>query len=261
VNVWRDWYLRSRRRRAARALERQLEYQETKASKLTGMDEQIITRMKTASSRLRSRLGAVRPLRSNSRTLEVGCGAHGLVFYFDAGFAIGVDPLSVSYARLFPRWQRKVPTIAARGEELPLKDGSFEIVLSDNVVDHAENPRQIVAEMTRVLAPSGVMYFTVNVHHGIYAIASTMHAVWNSIGLHFEIGPFADHTTHLTPGAAKKLFRSLPLRIITETVHIAEAKAAAHGQRRHLGDWLKRFFFKNALFEVIAVRDALTETN
>jgi SAM-dependent methyltransferase len=179
-----------------------------------------------------------------------------LVFFFDAAFAVGVDPLSAFYARLFPAWQRRVPIVAARGEELPLKSGAFEIVLSDNVVDHAENPQKIVAEMARVLAPSGVMYFTVNVHHRVYAIASAVHGLWNAVGLNIEIGPFADHTEHLTLAGARKLFQSLPLRILTETVHKAEAKAAAREQRRHLGDWLKLVFFKNALLEIIAVRDS-----
>ncbi len=101
-------------------------------------------------------------------------------------------------------------TITAKGDDLGLKAWSPEIVLSDDAVDHAENARQMATEMTRVLAPSGVMYFTVNVHHGIYAIAFAMHAAWDSIGLHFEIGRFADHTTYLTPAPAKRLFRSLP---------------------------------------------------
>ena len=58
--------------------------------------------------------------------------------------------------------------ISATGESLPLRDKSFDIVLCDNVVDHAKNPRRIIEEIARVLAPGGMLYFEVNIHHRIY---------------------------------------------------------------------------------------------
>src|SRR3712207_7148876 len=51
-----------------------------------------------------------------------------------------------SYAVLFPAWQGRARTIAAGGEALPFDDGAFDVVLCDNVVDHATNPRRIVEE-------------------------------------------------------------------------------------------------------------------
>src|SRR5687768_9779894 len=158
-------------RRAQRALERQLEYQQQKAQKLRGHEPQLISGMTQASAEVRAKLQRVRPLADDARVLEVGSGAHGLIFYFGAANAIGVDPLAHHYASLFPTWQRKAPTIGACGEALPFPDDSFDIVLCDNVVDHAESPAQIVSEIARVLAPSGVLYFTVNVHHPIYSLA------------------------------------------------------------------------------------------
>ncbi|HEY8412330.1 MAG TPA: hypothetical protein VIK76_13040, partial [Pyrinomonadaceae bacterium] len=74
-------------------------------------------------------------------------------------------------------------------------------------------------------------------------------------GVPFEIGPFADHTTHLTLDAASRLFGRLPLEILSETTNIDETRARARKQfPRHLGDRLKRVFFKNALYEVVARR-------
>ncbi|HYE13376.1 MAG TPA: methyltransferase domain-containing protein, partial [Pyrinomonadaceae bacterium] len=205
------------------------------------------------SARVRSLLEEVRAIPEGARVLEVGSGAHGLVFYFGAGRGVGVDPLACDYAVLFPAWQRRALTIAAAGEALPFADSSFDVVLCDNVIDHAERPGKIVKELARVLAPAGLLYFTVNVHHAIYSAAAAAHAAWNAAGLRFEIGPFADHTVHLTPAAARRLFDGLPLRIISERDDIADAKAAARrGRPRHAGDRLKRLFFKNATYEVIA---------
>ncbi len=163
--------------------------------------------------------------------------------------------LAVSYGNLFPRWQRGAQTVAAVGESLPFADGSFDVVLCDNVVDHAESPKRIVSELARILVPGGLLYFTVNVHHRMYAVAAGVHASWRAVGVPFEIGPFADHTTHLTLEAAEDLFQNLPLQILSARSNVEEARARARKQPpRHAGDRLKRLFFKNALYEVVARR-------
>jgi SAM-dependent methyltransferase len=243
-------------RRAARALERQLAYQRQKSLHARGHEADYVTAMRRRSARVRALLEEARPLPADARVLEVGSGAHGLIFYFEGARGLGCDPLAAHYAEMFPAWQRRVPTVAARGEELPFGAASFDAVLCDNVVDHAEGPARIVAELARVLAPGGLLYFTVNVHHPVYHVAARLHAAWNAAGLRFEIGPFADHTVHLTLDAARALFKGLPLRPILERENIEETKARARQRPpRHMGDRLKRLFFKNALYEVVATRE------
>jgi len=245
----------ARRRLAQRALERQLVYQQHKARHVHGREEEIIAAMLRSSTRVREKLEAFQPIKSDARVVEVGSGAHGLIFYFGAEHRIGIDPLAVSYGSLFPRWQGRAQTIAAVGESLPFADQSFDVVLCDNVVDHAESPRQIAAELTRILVPGGLLYFTVNIHHQLYAIAAGLHSGWRAAGVPYEIGPFADHTTHLTLNAAANLFQDLPLEILSATSNIDEARARSRKQpARHMGDRLKRVFFKNALYEMVARR-------
>ena len=244
------------RRRAKRALERQLDYQREKALRIRGDEERVIERMKSRSRDVRAKLEQVQPIPADARVLEVGSGAHGLIFYFEGARRVGVDPLADHYAKLFPAWQGRAETIAAGGERLPFDEASFDVVLCDNVVDHATSPRQIVEEIARVLAPGGLLYFTVNVHHGFYHLAASAHAAWRATGMPFEITPFADHTVHLTLPAARRLFEGTPLRIVRERDTIEDAKRAASVEIRHAGDRLKRLFFKNALYEVIAVREA-----
>jgi SAM-dependent methyltransferase len=244
-----------RQRLAQRALERQLEYQEKKARHVKGREEEVILAMQRSSLRVRELLNRFATISDDARVIEVGSGAHGLIFYFGARHGVGVDPLAVSYGRLFPRWQRCATTLAAVGEHLPFADKSFDVVLCDNVVDHAESPKQIVAELVRILKPGGLVYFTVNFHHPVYAVAAGVHSGWRALGVPFEIGPFADHTTHLTQAGASRLFSNLPLEILSEKSNIDEARARARKQRaRHVGDRLKRVFFKNALYEVVGKR-------
>lgn len=250
------WWEQAKARRARRALERQLDYQVRKAAAIRGQEGAIANAMSAASGAVHEKLAAVRPITAASRVLEVGSGAHGLIFSFEGRQRIGIDPLAVEYSRLFP-WQRQVRTIAAAGESLPFRSGAFDVVLCDNVVDHAEGPRKIIEEMARVLAPDGLLYFTVNVHHPVYSLASDLHGIWNAVGLLFEISPFADHTTHLTPGAARHLFDAMPLRMLSSSTNTSEANRRARLLApRHAGDLLKRVFFKNALFETIAVKSA-----
>jgi hypothetical protein len=100
-----------------------------------------------------------------------------------------------------------------------------------------------------------LLYFTVNVHHPVYALAAGVHSGWRALGVSYEVGPFADHTTHLTLEAASRLFANLPLQILSEKSDIDEARARARKQpTRHPGDRLKSVFFKNALYEVIGKR-------
>jgi SAM-dependent methyltransferase len=244
------------RRRARRALERQLAYQRTKAAKAAGHEAEYADAMRARSARVRATLERVRTIAPDARVLEVGSGAHGLVFYFGTTRGIGVDPLACDYAALFPAWQSRARTIAAAGERLPFADATFDVALCDNVVDHAEDPAEIARELVRVLAPGGLLYFTVNFHHPVYSIAARLHAAWNAAGLRFEIGPFADHTVHLTLGGARSLLAGLPLRVFSESHNEDETRAVA-GRRppRHAGDRLKRLFFKNALYELVAERE------
>ena len=242
-------------RRADRALERQLDYQTRKSALMCGAEEKAIKRMMLASTQVRDKLNSFKPIGPDARVAEIGSGAHGLIFFFNATHGVGVDPLAPDYASLFPKWQRRVPTVSAYGERLPFADQTFDVVLCDNVIDHAESPSDIVSELARILATGGLLYFTVNVHHPIYALASQVHGAWNALGVQYEIGPFADHTTHLRLGDARRLFDGLPLRILAEHSNVDEAKALAkHSKRRHLGDFGKQIFFKNALYGVIGER-------
>ena len=151
------WREATRRKLAQRALERQLVYQQRKAEQVHGREDEIIVAMKRSSRRVRDLLETFQPIAFDARVIEVGSGAHGLIFYFGSQRGIGVDPLAVSYRSLFPRWQNCAQTVAAAGESLPFPDQRFDIVICDNVVDHAESPPKIVGELARILAPGGLL--------------------------------------------------------------------------------------------------------
>src|SRR5688500_4520298 len=177
-----------RRKLARRARERQLKYQEKKAQHLKGHEEEVIAAMRRSSRRVRELLETFQTIAEDARVIEVGSGAHGLIFYFGARHGVGVDPLAVSYRKLFPRWQSAAMTVAAVGEQLPFSDASFDVVLCDNVVDHAESPIEIVGELVRILKPGGLVYFTGNVHHPVHGLAAGVRAGWRALRGRGEAG-------------------------------------------------------------------------
>jgi len=240
-------------------MERQLAYMRRVSSHWAGREDKAIEHMTRNSKRVRDLLDRYRPIRDDDRVLEVGSGAMGLVFYFGTKGAVGIDPLAGHYISLFPAWQPLATTIGAPGEDIPFKDGAFDVVLSDNVIDHADNPAKIVAEITRVLKVGGILYLTVHIHHPLYHVASNVYGAMRALGSPWEVGPFADHTVHLTRASAERLFAGLPLQILSMTDNLEETKRrTAETPPRHMGDRLKRVFLKNVTFEVIATRTAGT---
>lgn len=240
-------------------MERQWHHQQQKAGALPVPN--VVALMQRRSQAGRELVAAAGPMPKGARILEVGAGSRGVIFYWDtSALCVGVDPLAVEYAGLCSVWQRRIRTCAAAGEALPFSSAAFDLVICDNVIDHAEDPAAIVVELGRVLKPGGVLYFSVNVHHPVYQAASWLHAGWNALGIAFAIGPFADHTVHLTPEAARRIVRSIPVRIIVERDGIADARSRARDTPpRHLGERLKRVFFKNARYLVVARKDLLSE--
>jgi SAM-dependent methyltransferase len=80
------------------------------------------------------------------RLLDVGCGPKPYYPFFaeQASEYVGVDVVENPAAEL-------------RGpvEDLPVEDGSFDVVLCTQVLEHCDDPAQAVRELRRVTAPGG----------------------------------------------------------------------------------------------------------
>lgn len=250
-----NWWADARHRLSQRALQRQAAYQKGVAQRLRDRGDQPSTVTENRPPAIDELLAHAR-LPERPRVLEVGTAGRGLLSYLSPAWSrVGVDPLALDYRFMFPPWTRRVQTCAAFGETLPFGSQVFDLVVCDNVIDHAESPTSILRELIRVLKPNGLLYFTVNVHHPAYYYASLAHRLWNAAGLRFEIGPFADHTFHFTVKQVRQMLATLPLTVVVERCNVSAAlqQAKVRGAR-HLGDRLKRVFFKNARYVWIAVQ-------
>lgn len=100
------------------------------------------------------------------RVLDVGCGVkpYQPLFAPFAATYVGVDPVENPHAELL-----------GSIEDLPVEDGSFDVVLCNQVLEHCDNPMRAVAELRRVTAPGGRVLVST---HGVMAYHPSPSDYW-----------------------------------------------------------------------------------
>jgi ubiquinone/menaquinone biosynthesis C-methylase UbiE len=116
-------------------------------------------------------LNAHLPLKGK-KLLEIGSGygiSLALMLQRFGVDAIGVEPASHGFeesfqcARVILEANQLDPMriVDAAGENLPFDDASFDVVYSNNVLEHTAKPEQVLREAARVLKPGGTLYIEV----------------------------------------------------------------------------------------------------
>ena len=101
-------------------------------------------------------LHAVAP-RARGRLLDVGCGDKAYEPWFRP---FVTSYIGIEHAPTFARTAaggRRGPDVIYGGGTLPFRDGTFDTVLSVQVLEHTPRPAALMAEMRRVLAPDGIL--------------------------------------------------------------------------------------------------------
>lgn len=88
--------------------------------------------------------------RLRGATLDLGCGIGDMLDYRPGTIGVDVNPGTVEFCR-----RRGLPANQMEPDRLPFADGSFDSVLMDNVLEHIAEPGPVLAEVRRVLRPSG----------------------------------------------------------------------------------------------------------
>ncbi len=115
-------------------------------------------------------------------------------------------------------------TVAA-AEALPYADGSFDLVLSHEVIEHVADDRQVLREMMRVLRPGGrAVIFCPNRLHpfethghywrGRYYFGNTPLINWLPDRFRQRLAP---HVRAYTGRGLRSLWRGLPVRVVVHT--------------------------------------------
>ena len=106
----------------------------------------------------RGRIAAVQKLaaaQSGDRVLEVGCGGGHVLEQFPYAVRTGLDLSSEMLARARARLGIGIRLLRGAAEAIPLADGSCDVVLCTEVLEHTRTPAAVIAELVRVVRPGG----------------------------------------------------------------------------------------------------------
>lgn len=113
------------------------------------------------SFRLRKALFAIRELKAGDRVLEIGAGAGQFIRAIKKirpeldcyGSDISINAIGVA-----SETNDGVNYVLQGSGQLPFEKESFSAILVFDVLEHVENPEQLVGEMRRILRPGGRLY-------------------------------------------------------------------------------------------------------
>jgi len=161
----------------------------------------------------------------DARILDVGCGIGTYVRRFRQ-YSLDVHGIEVEPERVAEA-SRELPNIVlARGEDLPYPDDHFDLVFSNEVIEHVDDDRATAAEMVRVTRPGGtIALFAPNrlypfETHGAYL--GGRYVFGNIPLVNWLPDPlrdrFAPHVRIYTQRGLRQLFASQPVRLVQHRV-------------------------------------------
>jgi SAM-dependent methyltransferase len=163
--------------------------------------------------------------RIKGRLLENGCGI-GLYLEHLKPLGCEVFGLEYDYDRAVLAKSKADNILGAAGEALPLPDNSFDLILSNEVIEHVIDDQKVIEEMVRTLLPGGRMIiFCPNrwypfETHGIYWRGK--YYFGNKALINYLPWKLRDrlvpHVRAYTQKDLDLLFRNLPVRIISRKV-------------------------------------------
>ena len=143
--------------------------------------------------------------RGRYRVLDVGAG--------DAPYRGFFAPFADEYVTVDANDSRA--DLSGRAEELPIDDGAFDVVLCNQVLEHADDPRQVARELRRVVAPGGIVLAST---HGVAPYHPNPHDLWRwthagLARLFDEAGEWASVTVTAGSGTASCMMMLLALYV------------------------------------------------
>lgn len=105
--------------------------------------------------------------------LEIGCGPLRLSRWFTDATVTGLDPLFDQYEVAgYPVVPHK---LQAHAESIPVADDTFDAAFSVNAIDHVDDFEKAIAEVERVVKPSGEIRIEVHYHNATVTEPLVLH--------------------------------------------------------------------------------------
>ena len=185
----------------------------------------------------------------DARVLDVGCGIGTYVRRFRQ-YSDDVHGIEVEAERVAEASEELPNIVLAVGEDLPYPDDHFDLVFSNEVIEHVEDDRQTAAEMVRVTKPGGIIVaFAPNrlypfETHGAYF--GKRYVFGNIPLINWLPDPlrarFAPHVRAYTGHGLERLFAGRPVWLVHHGV-IYPGFDNISARHAHLGSFLRRALY------------------
>lgn len=166
-------------------------------------------------------------LRDGTRVLDCGCGAGFYLMAMSELWNLELTGLDDDPAKLREARSHGIAAELVQGDaqRLPFEDGSFDVVLMSEVLEHLPSDQDALEEVSRVLRPGGVL--AVSVPHERYPFAwDPINRIWTAIGGQpIRRGPivgiWTNHVRLYEPGVLVDRLRNAGFSIeaVEETTH------------------------------------------
>lgn len=187
--------------------------------------------------------------RIQGRILENGCGI-GLYLEHLQPFGGELFGLEFDLDRARQAKDSGSYILGGAGEQLPFPENSFDLILSNEVIEHVRDDRQAVQEMVRVLKVGGrIALFCPNrwypfETHGIYwrgeyRFGNKLFVNYLPAGIRNRLTP---HVRAYSSRALSELFTDLPVQYISRRVIFGGYDNIIHRLPR-LGRWMRRLLY------------------
>ena len=163
--------------------------------------------------------------RLHGAVFEAGCGVGSYLFRLqkEARQAVGLD---IELDRTCEAHLGADQVVCGAGENLPFPDGAFDLVLSNEVLEHVQDDRAAVQEIVRILRPGGRLvlfcpnrgypfethgiYWRGRYHFGNIPLVNYLPRRWRN--------RLAPHVRVYSRGDLDRLFAGLPVRPVHRSV-------------------------------------------
>jgi len=145
----------------------------------------------------------VRGLGEPASALDLGCGDGRLTAELRAGELVAADVSEVALERARVRVPSATAVRVAPDEPLPLADGSFDLVLCAETIEHVRDLQLLLSEARRVLRPGGRLAVTTPAHGRLTGLDVLVR------GFERSFDPLSPHLRFLTAHSLAELLDAL----------------------------------------------------
>lgn len=143
------------------------------------------------------------------RALDLGCGDGRLTVSLRAEAVVAADVSAVALARAGRRMPAATLAELAPDGPLPFADGSFELVLCAETLEHVRDVQLLVSEVRRVLVPGGAFAVTTPAHSRMTGLSVLLR------GFEPVFEPFSPHLRFFTARSLRGLLGDMGFEVVS----------------------------------------------